>query len=170
MAKRIILNTAFWHKQKVNKLKSKDATMVFAYLLSNPKITRTGIYTIFSEEIASGLGRNIIDAEQTRAALEELETTGLIKYEHEADVVYIVGFRQYSNFASGKPSIVANELLAEFEEYDKDNKRIANFWFEYVQENQEQLLVFEDRLNRSRANTEKVTIKPLLDLILPNKK
>ena len=164
-----MLHSGFWHRQKVNKLKTKEESLVFAYLLCNPKVTRTGIYTIFSEEIASGIGRNIITAEQARKAIVELEKVGLIKYEHDADIVYIINFSQYSSIDSGKPTIVAKELLADFQEIDRDNKISMQFWFDFIQENKEKLKVFENRLSKSKNNVEKLTINSLLNLVLPNK-
>jgi len=165
MAKKIILHSGFWHKQKVNKLNSKDSSLVFAYLLCNPKVNRIGIYTIFSEEIASGIGRKIIDAEEVRKALIELEESGLIKYEHESDVVYIINFRQYSNFDSGKPIIIAKELLYDFEEFDRDNLIVFEFWKNYIEFNIDQLKSFENRLSNSKSNIEKLTIISLINFI-----
>lgn len=167
MAKKVIINTAFWHRQKLNKLNSKDASLVFPYLICNPKVTRTGIYTIFSEEIASGIGRKIIDAEEVRRAITELEEAGLIQYEHDADIVYIINFKQYCCLDSGEPTIIAKELLDDFKEIDRNNKIVLGFWLDYVQENQDQLLLIENRLEKSKNNKKKLTLKPLLDLILP---
>jgi CRISPR/Cas system-associated protein Cas7 (RAMP superfamily) len=169
MARKIVLHTGFWHRNKINKLGGKNEKLVMAYLLCNPSFSRTGIYTIYSEAIASGIGRKVINAEEVREALVSLEKAELIRYEHEADVVYILEFGQYSSFNSGKPIIVAMELLADFEEIDRDNSIVMGFWCDYIEKNKEKLTLFNEKLLKSKSNPDKISIRPILDLILLNK-
>ncbi len=169
MAKKILLHTALWHKPKINKIKSWRAKLVMIYLLSNPKVSRTGIYIIFSEEIASGIGRDVIDAEQAREAIKELELTGLIKYEHVADIVYIININQYGSVDSGRPDIVAKEILDDFNDLDRENKMVMQFWLDYVQINQEELKALNDNATKCKYNKTSITLQPILDLFLPKK-
>jgi hypothetical protein len=136
MAKKQIISTGRWHNHAVNKLiKTLEAKSVWEYILSNPLTSRSGIYTIYSGAISEGIGRKLITAERVREALIELEEVGLIKYEHEQDVLYILDFHKWIPFGNGKPPIIGSELLEAFDE-SENSLIIKEWWVEYANKNQ----------------------------------
>lgn len=168
MAKKHLINSGRWHISKINKLKSLEQKIVFEYLLSNPLVSRSGIFTIYSGGISEGIGKHLISAEKVREILEELQISGLINYEHEEDIAYILDFHKYVPFGSGKPAIIASELLTDFEEFNFGHNHPATaFFIDYVRKNKDKLQKLEEKLNRpgNKGNPDKISIKSLLDLL-----
>ncbi len=61
------------------------------------------------------------------------------------------------------------ELLADFEEIDRDNSMVMGFWCDYIEKNKEKLTLFNEKLLKSKSNPDKISIRPILDLILLSK-
>lgn len=128
--------------------------------------SRSGIYTVYSGGISEGIGRHIISAQEVRETLKELEEDGIIKYEHDLDIVYIINFHKYVPFGSGKPVIIGSDLLSDFEEFNVNSTTLI-FWQDYINKNADKLIKLEDKLSRpgNKGNPDKITIRPLLNLI-----
>jgi hypothetical protein len=176
MAKKQIISTGRWHIAELNRL-PLEPKVIWHYLISNPMSNRSGIYTIYSGWIAEGIGSDpvtketLIPASKVREHLRLLEEIGLIKYEHVDDIVYILDYHQVVPFGAGKPSIVAGELLSEFETLSKKTKRneiVMGFWQDYVTQNRELLIKLEEKLKRggAKSNPDNITLKLLLDIAL----
>lgn len=163
MAKKQVLDTGFWLHPFLGSLNEREV-LLMTYLAHNPIVSRTGIYVILSGTISGGL-RERINTEEVKRTMIKLAEKGCIGYDPVDHIVYIKKFHLiFTPFGSGKPEIIANDLLIDFENgMQFPNKFMKECWQNYVTENFDKLKEMDDRLQRSKS---KLSLKKLLDLKL----
>ena len=99
------IRTNFWEDEKVEPL-SKDATLLFAYCITNHKIGHTGIYAISDFTIKV---RTKLTTEELEKAKGEL--AGIKRVFFYSGWVFVVNAQKFKMYTGAKNEIASNKEL-----------------------------------------------------------
>ena len=113
-----VYNT-IWTSNKFNSLTIR-AKFVFLYLLTNERVTQTGIYTIAPKHIACDTELDIHEVED---CIEELEANRLIKFWYEDNLIFI-----FDNFKFARNTIKNASILSKTIQGQRDLYHNEELW------------------------------------------
>ena len=108
-----------WSGSRFNQL-SFESKFVFFYLLTNERVTQTGIYTIALKHIACDTELGIQEVED---CIEELETNRLIKFFYEDNLIFI-----FDNFKFARNTIKNASILSKTIQGQRDLYHNEELW------------------------------------------
>ena len=88
-----MISSSLWRSRKFRKLQSDAARLAYFYLHTHEGGNSLGAFHMSHEQAAIGMKR---DAGELLSAYRELQSVGLIRYDEEEELVYIVGFVLHS--------------------------------------------------------------------------
>ena len=94
--------------------------LIFLYLLSNQRVTQTGIYKIRFEQVACDIGLKVEDVEN---AFDELEGNALIHYWYDEHILFIV-----NNFRFARNTIKNATILHKVIESQRQLFNLPELW------------------------------------------
>jgi hypothetical protein len=101
------VHTKFWSDHKVELL-SKEAKLLFLYLMTNPLRTSSGLYQITRNRAARDCS---MTEEEAEGALAELAVADLVLYDDEASVVLVINAVKYLQRTKEMRRSVINDLV-----------------------------------------------------------
>ncbi len=100
------VHTKLWTDREVEPL-SKEAKLLFLYLLTNPHRTSSGLYPITRNRAAQDCSMTV---EEVDSALEELARAGLTLYDDETSTVLVLNAVKYLQRTKPMRTSVVNDV------------------------------------------------------------
>lgn len=143
MSKYNPLYNTIWTSNKFIKLTLKEK-FIFLYLLTNERITQTGIYTIAPKHIACDTEINL---QEVDSILETLEANKLIKFWHEDNLIFII-----DNFKFARNTIRNALILTKTIEAQKNLHKNEELWQLFEDKYHAELEVINQALMNQQSN------------------
>ena len=92
-----MVERGFWSDETVGGL-STDARLLFLWSWTNPRATIAGLYPVGQGPMRAALDRpDEARGARVRDALAELDAAGLVRYDDENEVLWVVNRARYAN-------------------------------------------------------------------------
>ena len=105
-----------WSGNRFNKL-SMNSKFIFLYLLTNERVTQTGIYTIAPKHIVCDTELNI---QKVKECIEELEANKLIKFWHDDNLIFILDNFKFARNTIRNASVLSKTIQGQRDLYHNE--------------------------------------------------